>query len=90
MEENEQKRLNMQLYSIYAKVKVGDKLTDNEKLMNVLYDGIINRDFRGNLTFLKEPTEEEIIDLLRLLSPNKEYYLGSVRIKYIREYDENE
>jgi len=75
----------MDLYSIYAKVKVKDSLSDNEKLLNILYDGIVNQDFRGNLSFKEEPTQEDIIGLLKLLRPEKEYYLGSIKINYIRE-----
>lgn len=60
-------------------------MTAHEKLMNVLYDGITNHDFRGSLSFRRKPSEEDIIDILKLLRPYREYYLGSVRIEYIME-----
>lgn len=79
----------MELYSIYAKVKTADKPSNWDKMLNTLYDGIVNHDFRGNLSFKEKPTEEDVIGLLRLLRPDKEFYLGSVRIEYIMELKEN-
>lgn len=78
------------LYSVSAKVKVNNPLTEGEKLMNIWYGGITNHDFSGNLSFMEKPSEEDIIDLLRLLRPEKKYYLGSVRIEYLRELNDNE
>lgn len=86
----ELKVVKRELYSVYAKIKAPEKLSDKEKLMNILYDGIVTRDYRGNLPFDKAPSQEEIIDLLRLLRPEREYYLGSVKVEYIRDLEKRE
>lgn len=62
------------LYSIKAEPKVKQTKL-GRKIEN----------FDASLAFVAEPTPEEVLDVLKLLRPGTEYFLGSVRVKYIKD-----
>ncbi len=41
--------------------------------------------FDANLPFCGEPSQEDVLDVLKLLRPGTEYFLGSVRITYLKD-----
>lgn len=81
--------MKLYLYSISAKNKKELK-TDSDKALNMQYDGLLTKPFQGNFSFSKEPSVEEAMALINFLRPGHEYYIGSVRIEYIRELNPKE
>ncbi|MEK6882875.1 MAG: hypothetical protein AABY22_24845 [Nanoarchaeota archaeon] len=76
----------MKLYNIRAinKFKITKESTDYQKYLHRQYD-LISKDYNSNLPFVNEPTEEEVIDVLRLLCPENEYFVGGMQITYLRD-----
>lgn len=82
----------MMLFHIKAKnkFKITKDSTDYQKYLNNYYEGLLTQDYNSNMVFRTKPTEQEVIDALKLLVPTKEYYIGGMEIIYLRDLYPNE
>lgn len=80
----------MKLYNVKAKnkFKLSKDSTEAQKGVYSVYDGINAKDYDENSIWNSEPTEQDVLDMLKLLKPTKEFFIGGMQITFIQEFED--